>query len=219
MLRGGKMKEVLVLGSDQYGRPFERRNTRINYLSAERWLKDNRSIKQYDLVVFCGGTDVNPALYGEQPHPYTSAPDKTRDEMEMEIYDMCVEEGIPMAGICRGSQFLTVMNGGKLIQHIEGHAIAGTHPILYWHNQKRRWISADITSTHHQMMWAEGCVHTRLAFGGMVQVGEITVSCTEAVWYPRTKCLCVQGHPEYMPKTSSGWKMYQYFLKEYLNYD
>src|SRR3546814_3238996 len=31
----------------------------------------------------------------------------------------------PMAGICRGGQFLNVMCGGSMIQHVEGHAIHG----------------------------------------------------------------------------------------------
>lgn len=35
-----------------------------------------------------------------------------------------------MVGICRGAQFLNVMAGGKMIQHVEGHAIHGTHEIV-----------------------------------------------------------------------------------------
>jgi len=52
-----------------------------------------------------------------------------------------------MVGICRGSQFLTVMSGGRLFQDVSGHAIMGTHLIKF-----KDGSSLGITSTHHQMM-------------------------------------------------------------------
>lgn len=46
------------------------------------------------------------------------------------LYNNAKRLQIPMVGICRGAQFLNVMAGGKMIQHVEGHAIHGTHEIV-----------------------------------------------------------------------------------------
>src|SRR5690606_36449796 len=73
-----------------------------------------------DLICFTGGADVSAELYGEE-NTYSFC-DPERDEEERIIYDMALAHGIPMVGICRGGQFLNVMNGGKMIQHIEGHS-------------------------------------------------------------------------------------------------
>src|SRR5438309_1359385 len=53
--------------------------------------------------------------------------------------------GKPMAGICRGSQFLNVMAGGRLCQHLDGHGS--------WHDMETSdGRSFEVSSTHHQMM-------------------------------------------------------------------
>src|SRR5206468_3407306 len=86
-----------------------------------------KSVLEADLVIFAGGADVDPVLYGEVPHETTCC-DPKRDQQDMDLYLMCVEHGIPMLGICRGAQFLHVMNGGKLWQHVDKHY--GDHRIF-----------------------------------------------------------------------------------------
>jgi putative glutamine amidotransferase len=69
-------------------------------------------------LVVTGGTDINPALYGERPHPSTGVPDDQRDEMEIHLLDAALRAGIPVLCICRGMQILNVVHGGTLIQDL-----------------------------------------------------------------------------------------------------
>src|SRR5574344_1685246 len=76
-----------------------------------------------DIVFFTGGEDVSPSLYGEKAHRTTFA-NKKRDIVEMEVFNLIKDNSdILKLGVCRGSQFLTVMNGAKLVQNVNNHAI------------------------------------------------------------------------------------------------
>jgi len=70
-----------------------------------------------DGIVFTGGADVDPARYGEQPHPATYlSPD--RDAAEMLLLGAALEADLPVLGICRGTQVMAVAAGGRLHQHL-----------------------------------------------------------------------------------------------------
>ncbi len=71
-----------------------------------------------DGLVISGGTDINPALYGQRPDPATDAPDVARDQMEVQLLDAALHVGIPILCICRGMQMLNVVHGGRLIQDL-----------------------------------------------------------------------------------------------------
>lgn len=102
------------------------------------------SIAEADLVVFTGGEDVTPSYYGDVSHPYTHS-NKQRDCDENEQYIKAVSLGKYIWGTCRGSQFLNVMNGGTLVQHMSH---PGTHEISMTYSDE----VYKTTSTHHQMM-------------------------------------------------------------------
>ena len=153
-----------------------------------------------DLVVFTGGSDVDPLLYGETPHSQTRF-NTDRDKADIELYRKCYDEGIPMFGVCRGMQFLHVMNGGSLYQHVDRHY--GDHTMFDRKSKKHIKVS----SVHHQAVIAN-------PQGGMVSIAEcsesnnrwfngtkrdqmLTTRDIEAMWYPETGCFGVQGHPEY----------------------
>jgi hypothetical protein len=73
------------------------------------------SIEEADLVVFGGGSDIEPLLYGESnenAHP-TVHFNPERDAADIKVYLQARNQGTPMMGVCRGAQFLHVMNGGK----------------------------------------------------------------------------------------------------------
>ena len=157
-----------------------------------------------DLVCFSGGTDVGAELYDAVPHPHTGGPDTIRDITEQAIFDWCRENFVPMAGICRGSQFLCVMNGGHLKQHVENHGIWGTHKM-----RTRGGLELDVTSTHHQMMqpaggyslrgWAEGLspIYEESTIGVTVPLDEPGHEPEAVLWYD-TGSIAFQFHPEYM---------------------
>jgi hypothetical protein len=182
------------------------------------------SMDNADIVCWTGGADVNPALYGEDRHPLTHM-NKERDEYEVACYRhmqaLSAYKPRLKVGICRGAQFLNVMNKGKLWQDVNNHAISGTHPVTY------RPVLTDtdnletwqVNSTHHQQMiphregqvWGFTGLSRMKKAGIKLQTGGFLVchyaenhsSDAEIVWYPKTKSLCFQPHPEYSSKTTT----------------
>ncbi|AUG76086.1 glutamine amidotransferase [Kitasatospora sp. MMS16-BH015] len=76
------------------------------------------AVARLDALVIAGGPDVNPALYGAQPHPRTVANAPERDRWEAALLRAALAAGLPLLGICRGMQLLNVVRGGSLIQHL-----------------------------------------------------------------------------------------------------
>ncbi|MGH3145702.1 MAG: gamma-glutamyl-gamma-aminobutyrate hydrolase family protein [Rubrobacter sp.] len=70
------------------------------------------------LIVTGGAGDVNPALYGEEPHPETGPVQEERDAYELALVRAATERRMPVLGICRGMQILNVAYGGGIEQHI-----------------------------------------------------------------------------------------------------
>ena len=78
-----------------------------------------------DAMVFTGGSDINPAVYGQEPHPASSGFYDHRDAAELELMRAALGQAMPVLGICRGMQLLNVARGGDLIQHLEGDTHKG----------------------------------------------------------------------------------------------
>lgn len=164
--------------------------------------REVKGIANADIVVFTGGADVHPSFYKEKPLNGTYT-DLKRDVFEANVYDATKKQF--RVGICRGGQFLNVMNGGRMWQDCDGHGIRGTHKLLYrMANGKTREVM--VSSTHHQMMRpAEGghvwgmANETTYRMSGSHSVPMVSGhnSDIEIVWYPKTKSLCFQPHPEY----------------------
>lgn len=161
--------------------------------------KKAKSLLEADLVIFTGGIDVDPALYGEEKHESTSF-SKQRDDNDMEIYLKCLENGIPMLGICRGAQFLHVMNGGKLYQDIDNHQ--GEHDM--WDVQKRVRLNK-VSSCHHQAVIPNSDGFQLIATSSLSNNRWLNPEVcnkghgidVEAFVYRDTCCIGIQGHPEY----------------------
>ena len=79
------------------------------------------AIHEIDALVLSGGSDVNPALYGEERDPRTEPSEDARDRMELELLAQAIARDMPVLAICRGLQLLNVARGGSLQQHMEGH--------------------------------------------------------------------------------------------------
>lgn len=85
------------------------------------------TLDSLDGIVFTGGSDLDPSLYGEEAHPETFGVHRLRDDAELALLRAALERDMPVLGICRGIQVLNVALGGDLHQHLpelvghEGH--------------------------------------------------------------------------------------------------
>ena len=157
-------------------------------------------LEKADIVCFTGGADVNPELYGE-PN-VKSYVDKDRDLREQAVFEACKAMNLPMVGICRGAQLLNVLSGGRMWQDVDNHAIGDTHQLNCSHTGE----IYDVSSTHHQMMrpsedalvlaTAKLSTYKLSGADGLVKMTDKDFD-VEVAWYPKTKCLCFQPHPEF----------------------
>lgn len=79
-------------------------------------------VSRLDAVCLSGGPDLDPEAYGARSrHPELGPTEPGLDSFELELAREALERGMPLLGICRGSQALNVACGGTLHQHVGGH--------------------------------------------------------------------------------------------------
>ncbi len=159
-----------------------------------------------DALVLSGGEDIDPALYGAEPHPKTGEPVPERDHFEVALIRAAVERDMPVLGICRGMQVINVAFGGTLRQHLPddyGHEdhrrFPGTfdgadHDVRLHAGSKAASAAGEelhaTKSHHHQGVDAVG---EGLVVSGVAVRDELP----EAIEHPaRRFVLGVQWHPE-----------------------
>jgi len=86
------------------------------------WLKKNR----IDGVLLAGGGDVDPRLYGGDPAKATDV-NRARDDFEIALINVAMEENLPILGICRGCQILNVAREGTLRNLSDDEELANRH--------------------------------------------------------------------------------------------
>lgn len=69
-------------------------------------------------VLFTGGQDIHPEMYGELVDAQTRQTDKARDVMEQTILAWAIADSKPVLGTCRGEQAIAVYFGAKLIKDL-----------------------------------------------------------------------------------------------------
>lgn len=168
-----------------------------------------------DVVCFTGGADVSPHLYGHARH-HTTHNDPFRDAKEERLFDVCINTGKVLVGICRGGQFLNVMSGGTMYQDVSRHT--APHEIVDQGTGEAIYVS----STHHQMMCpGDGAQIVACAQLGGTRtfysvdkkdfVTEKSAIDYEVLYYERYKALCFQPHPEF--RSPHYDDMRDYFFK------
>jgi gamma-glutamyl-gamma-aminobutyrate hydrolase PuuD len=116
-----------------------------------------------DALVFSGGSDLDPELYGDVAHAETAGVVRERDEFELGLMQAALERDVPLLAICRGSQVLNVARGGGIEQHLPdrvGHelhretpGVFSSHPISVIGKTRLASILGDgtqVKSHHHQ---------------------------------------------------------------------
>lgn len=145
----------------------------------------NKYGKDADFVVFTGGADVHPSVYGEVMNGSRGC-DQVRDEYEVAAYEFCLSMGIPMVGICRGGQLLNAMNGGQMIQHL-GKTVSGVVDTEF----------GPLMVDHHQGFVPDGADYVELVWANSHRVAYVAV-------YDESKCFCYQPHPEWQHEPTKG---------------
>lgn len=84
-------------------------------------------LARVDGLVVCGGADVDPARYAEEPHAATGVPRVDRDTWELALLDAAARSGTPVLGVCRGLQLMAVAAGGSLVQHLPEELGSAVH--------------------------------------------------------------------------------------------
>ncbi|HEX4678534.1 MAG TPA: gamma-glutamyl-gamma-aminobutyrate hydrolase family protein [Gaiellaceae bacterium] len=85
------------------------------------------TLDSVDGLIFSGGSDLDPELYGEQPHPETNGWVRERDDFELGLMQAALARDVPLLAICRGSQVLNVALGGDLEQHVPDRVQTDVH--------------------------------------------------------------------------------------------
>ena len=75
-------------------------------------------LTRLDGIVFTGGADLDPALYGAEPAVGLGGVSPKRDAFEITLAREAYRIGLPTLGICRGCQLLAAAGGGTLYQDL-----------------------------------------------------------------------------------------------------
>jgi gamma-glutamyl-gamma-aminobutyrate hydrolase PuuD len=121
------------------------------------------TLRTLDGLVLSGGPDVDPAVYGAQPHRATDGVSPERDRAEIALLTAALRRDLPVLAVCRGSQVLNVARGGDLEQHVpdlvghEGHReVVGSfseHSVAVHEGTRLYGLlgeRAEVRSHHHQ---------------------------------------------------------------------
>jgi len=167
-----------------------------------------RAVSRCDGLVFAGGTDLGPHLYGKTMTALVRRVVPERDEFELALLRLALERGLPLLAICRGLQLLNVGLGGTLFRdlatehpgevfHETGQCPKHepTHPVRLEAGSvlDRAWGGGPVwvNSFHHQGIDALGA--------GLRPVAWSDDDLVEAVEHPGfPMVLGVQWHPEMM---------------------
>ncbi len=121
-LEAGKAsRHAVTFAGFKYLESLERAGA-IEMIVKPRALRDEAEaealLAQAHGLLLLGGPDVDPALYGQEPHPKTYGVVREEDDFEVLLTRAAVRIRYPTLAVCRGFQLVNVALGGTLDQHI-----------------------------------------------------------------------------------------------------
>ncbi|MDV6376960.1 gamma-glutamyl-gamma-aminobutyrate hydrolase family protein [Sporosarcina sp. GW1-11] len=178
-----------------------------------------------DGLLLIGGEDVDPILYGEEPHEKLGKVVPERDEMELALVNSMIDQDKPVLAICRGHQLLNVAFGGTLYQDIHAQMSGdlfqhlqlkdlkfATHTVDIVPDSKLAQIAGTseirVNSLHHQAVKdvKSPLVVTAVAKDGMIEALESTA---------HRFVVGLQWHPEAMAdrQDTMAIKLFEEFIE------
>ena len=178
-----------------------------------------------DGVLFAGGQDISPDLYGQKNSGLCNEICKERDDMETVLFsEVVLNMDKPVFGICRGLQLFNAVLGGTLYQdipsqldgatrvdHRQKTPMTGTcHTVIISAGSPLSALLAtgkiEVNSSHHQGIHK---LSDKLSAMAVAEDGLIEAACMpgkDFVW-------AVQWHPEYTPHEASSRKLFGAFVE------
>jgi len=167
-------------------------------------LKKGDNIEEFNLVIFSGGEDINPEIYGEKNRYSTY--NSLRDKIELYWLEKCIQSSRKILGVCRGHQLINAYLGGKLVQDLskdlkQDHSYY--HELIFTIQQSivGNFFYDGVNSMHHQGVIKEGKgLITTSYHNGVIE------SCES------NNIITVQFHPEFMYSTD----FFKYLEEEWI---
>lgn len=181
-------------------------------------------LARLDGILFSGGGDIDPGIYGMESSPEVGNVDPDRDRVEIQLVREAVSEGLPFLGICRGCQVINVALGGTLYTHIETQ-----HPQALKHDYYPDWprdhlphnvniepgsrlasildtTSPEVNSLHHQGVrsLASGLCPTAWAPDDLIEAFELP---------DHPFGIAVQWHPEWLTDHAPMRALFRAFVE------
>ncbi len=222
LFEGDPLRPNRAVVNGAYIRAVEHAGGAPILLSPHHTLESTREL--LDLVagvVVTGGGDVDPALYGQAPHPTVEGVSQTRDSYEASVIELAMARELPILLICRGLQLFNVVKGGTLVQDIPitgpvhsqkrpRHEV--THAVNLTPGSKLAQVLGGervmTNSMHHQAVDrpGEGIIPVAWAEDGVVEGFEVPGY--------RPWLLGVQWHPEELtPQDDAARSLFAAFLE------
>lgn len=172
-----------------------------------------------DGLLFTGGGDMDPALYGAEPHPALGGVSGERDRTELALARWVAAAGKPAFGICRGAQLFNVAFGGTLYRDISEHPGALRHAYgaeaesalrphavqIEEETTLARLVgrpALEVNSLHHQAL-RQVAPALRVA----ARAPDGLVEAVELIGHPFA--LAVQWHPECLPDLPEQRRLFE----------
>ncbi len=181
-----------------------------------------------DGFLFCGGGDITPLLFGQEPDYGIGATDITLDLFQIRLMKEILKAEKPVLAICRGMQVMNVACGGSIYQDLNevefetiNHMQTSlsrkdiSHKVFFKSKTRLHRMFGDFVFTnsfHHQAI-------DRLGFGLIIS-GTTGDDIIEAIEMPsHTFAVGVQWHPESMLTSAPNMKQLFHALIHYAKPD
>lgn len=161
-----------------------------------------------DGLLLTGGGDIDPTLFGEEPHKNLGVINPERDIFEVSLIKKMMTARKPVLGICRGCQILNIAAGGDMYQDI----YTQISNELFQHSQRApRWYASHYVNVEEGSLLANVVGQTRFKINsfhhqtvremapGFVVIGRANDGVIEAFESKQHPFVMgVQWHPECM---------------------
>lgn len=190
----GYMDGVRLAGGTPIILPFDLEDSEVE-----------RLVGMCDGLLFTGGQDVHPSVYGEEDIIGKLIPCPKRDILEVKVLEAALKADKAVFGICRGLQLINAALGGTLYQDLPTE-----HPSSFIHRQAKPYdrpthtvsLTGDLAKLLKKDTLAVNTLHhqaIRDLAPGLVPMATSPDGLTEAFVKPDARYLwAVQWHPEYL---------------------